>query len=268
MENAVDALKMAAAVLVFVLALTLFFTTFSKAKMASDSLLTMQDEQAYLESDNVENILYRTNDGVTNDTAYTKEGYRIVSLDAVISTIYRYENEKFAVTIMKQNGEVIARYDTATESLINNWEGIRNSYKENGSVDKTADQQKTEFINSLKSKIKVKINAVDIEPDLDETDFIKLYETQNGLAKGAPITTSERRERIKADINGGEYSCGGQTYEGKDLMTKCKKIDGTNKEIIEITKEIDNSKYFQNTELLDADGYQMPTVEVIYVITD
>lgn len=266
MENAVDALKMAAAVLVFILALTLFFTTFSKAKMASDSLLTMQDKQAYLESDNVENVLYRTNSGITNDASYTAEGHRIVNLDAVISTIYRYENEKFAVTIMQGNGKVIARYDTATESLINNWEGIRNSYKDDGTVDKTASQQKKEFINRLKLNITVKINGIEIIPELDnESDFIKLYETQNRLAKGAPTTTAGRKERIKADINGGEYTFGGQTYEGKNIIGIYESL-GSNKKIIEITKEIDNSKYFEDSDLLDADGYQMPTVEVIYVI--
>ena len=49
MENAVEALKTAAAILVFVIAITVSFTMFSKAKTTADSIITMQDKQEYLD---------------------------------------------------------------------------------------------------------------------------------------------------------------------------------------------------------------------------
>ena len=45
MENAVQALKTAAAVLIFVIAITVSFTMFSKAKVTADAVIKIQDKQ-------------------------------------------------------------------------------------------------------------------------------------------------------------------------------------------------------------------------------
>ena len=50
MENVAEALKMAAAVLIFIIAIATSFSIFGTAKQTSDSIITMRDKQAYLES--------------------------------------------------------------------------------------------------------------------------------------------------------------------------------------------------------------------------
>ena len=83
MDNAVDALKIAFAVLVFVIALGISMRVFSQAKAVSDEVFYMTDK--------------------TNFYEYTAgnerpEG-RIVSAEAIIPTLYRYYKENFNIII-------------------------------------------------------------------------------------------------------------------------------------------------------------------------
>ena len=72
MENAVDALKMAAAVLVFIVALSVAILGFTKAREAATAVLSKSDLEYY----NTENIK------VTED--------RIVGIETIIPTLYSY----------------------------------------------------------------------------------------------------------------------------------------------------------------------------------
>ena len=114
MENAVEALKQAFAVFVFALALTVSFTMFSKAKATADAITTTQSKQEYLESAELKDKLYINskdvesgNENTLGVASLTMYGDRVVQPDDVISTIYRYNLEKYGVTIIKENGEVI-----------------------------------------------------------------------------------------------------------------------------------------------------------------
>lgn len=81
MENAADALKMAAAVLIFVLALTISINAFSQARLASRTILEYKDrEYDYTYVDN--------NNGTTE---------RIVGLESVIPAIYKSYNENYKI---------------------------------------------------------------------------------------------------------------------------------------------------------------------------
>ena len=83
MENAADALKMAGAVLIFVLAISIIIFAFSQARETSDTILNYRDrETMYLESD-----YYYTSDG--------KE--RIVNLETIIPTIFRAYLENYKI---------------------------------------------------------------------------------------------------------------------------------------------------------------------------
>ena len=107
MENAASALKMAGAILIFIIALATAFSLFGTTKQTADSIITMRDRQAYLESAEVDNgILYTSSSAISGseDESETKfgvttNGDRIVSVDDVVSTIYRYNKEKYGVTI-------------------------------------------------------------------------------------------------------------------------------------------------------------------------
>ena len=72
MENAVEALKIAFAVMMFVLALTLCISSFSQASLAIEAIIGMRDrENSY--------TYVEPTDGL----------YRTVGIDAVVSAIYR-----------------------------------------------------------------------------------------------------------------------------------------------------------------------------------
>lgn len=97
MDNAIDALKMAFAVFVFVMALTISMRAFSQAKTVSDEVFYMADKTNFYEytSDDEEEIK-KIADG------------RIVSLETMIPTLYRYYKENFNVIIKtKKYGDVV-----------------------------------------------------------------------------------------------------------------------------------------------------------------
>lgn len=83
MENAVDALKIAFGILVFVIALTMAFMVFSQANQTSTKMLFASDKTNY----------YRYSEDVTNEDG------RIVGADVVISSLYRYYQESIVVRV-------------------------------------------------------------------------------------------------------------------------------------------------------------------------
>ena len=96
MENAVDALKIAAAVLVFVIALTIAFALLSQAKATSDIMLFASDKTNYY-----------TYSKDADDT----EG-RIVGADVVISSLYRYYKESVVVRVYDTDGTTLLIKDS------------------------------------------------------------------------------------------------------------------------------------------------------------
>lgn len=100
MENAVDALKIAFGILVFVIALTLAFMVFSQATQTSTKMLFASDK--------------------TNYYTYSKElsekelDGRLVGTDVVISSLYRYYKESIVVRIVDSNGET-TEFNTETD---------------------------------------------------------------------------------------------------------------------------------------------------------
>lgn len=83
MDNAIDALKIAFAVFVFVMALTISMNALSQAKTVSDEVFYMTDKTNFYE--------YTSDDKMP-------EG-RYVSAETIIPTLYRYYKENFDVII-------------------------------------------------------------------------------------------------------------------------------------------------------------------------
>lgn len=98
MENAVDALKIAFGVLVFVIALTVAFALLSQAKATSDIMLFASDK--------------------TNYYTYSKDADdakgRIVGADVVISSLYRYYKESVVVRVY-DGTNLIGDFNTETD---------------------------------------------------------------------------------------------------------------------------------------------------------
>lgn len=99
MENAVDALKIAAAVLVFVIALTIAFALLSQAKATSDIMLFASDKTNY----------YTYSNEAENPAG------RIVGADVVISSLYRYYKESVVVRVYDKDNTLIEEFNTETD---------------------------------------------------------------------------------------------------------------------------------------------------------
>lgn len=257
MENAVDALKTAVAVLIFIIAITASFTMFAKAKVTADSIITSRDKQEYLESADLANILYTDSTSIQSATM-TRFGDRIVQVEDVISSIYRYNLEKYGVTIVSTNGEVLARFDSNTENIMRQWYNIKGTAPE-------VEQTQKKFAGKIKDNISINANRyITGEIKLEKDDLKSLYEVNvtgnNQIKVGAPWygNESEIIKRCNIDISGaGTYTYNNINYTGKDIYTK---LNG--KPIIEVINEIDNSKYVGDTLLQD---YQLPTIEIVYI---
>lgn len=264
MENAADALKMAAAILIFIIAIASSFSLFGTAKQTADSIIGMRDKQAYLEAADLDTVLYTSSEKISKGevSGFTSNGDRIVGLSDVISTIYRYAKEKYGVTIVKSDGTVLARFDSATESVMTQWYNII----KNEETGKKAEEQKNDYIEKIKENIGNKYITSTIKLNLESLYAIDVAGNIK-INCGAPWYGNdvEIQKRINADISGDDYTYNGQTYHGKGLLELLNE-----KKIIEVTNEIDRSKYLQDgdnsTNLLQQ--YEMPTVEIVYIIME
>lgn len=104
MENVTEALKMAAWVLVFVLALFVSISAFGQARVASDAIISYRDRE--------NDYIYVENNNKAN---------REVGIETIIPSMYRIYKEnykiKFNFTIYKKDGENISEIDLEKETL-------------------------------------------------------------------------------------------------------------------------------------------------------
>lgn len=120
MENATDALLMAFAVLIFVVALSVTFSSLAQAKSTADVILYYSDRENFQTP-------------LKDDAQNIQNGGRTVGVDTVIATISRCIKEKFAVKIIgdKNNNtnEYIFEYDANIYNTSTIKEGIEEEYK-------------------------------------------------------------------------------------------------------------------------------------------
>lgn len=97
MENAVEALKIAFAVLMFVMALSLGISSISNANNAVNSIISLNDRE-------------------TDYSYVTPTGYsRTVGVETIVPILYKAYQENFEVRFYKKNGDPLAIY-YATDS--------------------------------------------------------------------------------------------------------------------------------------------------------
>lgn len=111
MENAADAFKLAFYVIVFVLALSISIATFTKAKETSDMVLTAADESRYYEYEqiNVGDI----------GSSVDEYGNRIVGLETIIPTLYKYDKERYRVEFKDSSGNNLTIYTSTSKTIQN-----------------------------------------------------------------------------------------------------------------------------------------------------
>ena len=104
MENAVDALKMAFAVFVFIMAIVLTINIFGQIRQTSDMVLSLSDRTNFYE-------YVEENDNNARTT-------RVVGVETIIPMLYRYTNEALSIVIKDQNGQIIQVFDVTIEADI------------------------------------------------------------------------------------------------------------------------------------------------------
>ena len=98
MENAVDALKMAFAVIVFVMALSISINMFSNARETADVVLHSSDITEYMQY----------------QEAVEGTESRIVGLETIIPTLYKYYKENYTVIFRDKKSNYMTMYTSKT----------------------------------------------------------------------------------------------------------------------------------------------------------
>ena len=110
MENAVDAMKMAFAMLVFIVALSLAMYSFTMVRQTSDRIAQESDTKEYYDRISLEETGETT--GISSSALASSS--RIVGVETVIPTLYRYYKENYTVLFYKGTG-----YDESTGRFSN-----------------------------------------------------------------------------------------------------------------------------------------------------
>ena len=122
MENAVDALKIAFGVFVLTMALSIGMYMFNQAKATADVVLASSDTETYaMYTDEIEGI------------ETTTGGDRVVGLETIIPTLYKYYKENYTVVFLNSNGTPMTLYTTRmSENPQARWSaGFINKYYSN-----------------------------------------------------------------------------------------------------------------------------------------
>lgn len=109
MENAVDALKIGFAVLVFIMALSLSMYMYTEAKETADIVLHSSDISEFMEYTEL-----------IDDMAVAKQSEnRVVGVETIIPTLYKYYKENYTIIFRKADGSFLEIYKTSTNP--DNW---------------------------------------------------------------------------------------------------------------------------------------------------
>lgn len=173
MENAVDAMKIGFALLVFAIAITLTFSVVGQAKATADVIFVSTDKTSFY-------------DYATNEDYNAKED-RMVGFETILPTIHRYAKEQYAVTIFSEDGEPIVRYDLYTEGFMASWnETIKNMQNGNITIQESALKTYQEVETRL-SQVQSVVNK-----DLEQAgktskvdDIMKYIGTQSTIASNS-----------------------------------------------------------------------------------
>lgn len=107
MENAVESMIIVFAVIVFVIALSLTTFMLSKAMTTTEEIIYFSDKTNYMQNIKIE-----------EDADVEKMIQRDVTIDTVITSLYRYYKENFVVKIYNLSGDLVQIFDTSIEGQI------------------------------------------------------------------------------------------------------------------------------------------------------
>lgn len=170
MENAVEALKMAGAVLLFVIALSVAILSFTTARESMDRMVKYADRES-LTIENDSRFYYIANDNDVEDISKREDRTkRYVGLETIIPTIYRSVTENFKI--------IFDFGDSSTYCLYTNTNSGNKVYKFDGEMDELA------FANE-KDHIRFLSGIIYGVPNPQETNLSK-YKSDFNLELPAP----------------------------------------------------------------------------------
>lgn len=190
MENAAEALKMAFAVLMFVLALTLCISSFSQAREAVDSIITIKDRET----------------SYTYVTA-SNDGTRTVGAETIVPTLYKAYKENFEVHFLKESGEPLIVYNYKDPYGTEKEMSVIDLEKENhASAERAVDR-----LNYILSGVP---NG-DNDPAVNEVASITSANSSNGFYSFLKANKFKEKmgEYYQEDKEKGNSSTGGNTTE-------------------------------------------------------
>lgn len=209
MEDAVDALKLAFAVFVFILGLSIVFNMFTQAREVSDYVLQHTDNTYYAK-------YVDANDSDLDG--------RTVGIETIIPTLYRYYKEKFSIDVIvsnlkedstgKYNGNN-EKFDEEIERVVyttaDGWEDYKNLYPDG--IFWIGSRANTDTQLRVTSYIEGKANSVNGK-------ILKKYENANKNLK------KYRNEKFI------------ETFDQKDNGEKSVKEDGSVVYLVKGTKKL------------------------------
>ena len=110
MENITHALYIAFAMLAFVLAFSVSINMIVKLNTTTDSVVYSLN-RSYYDSLELESVI--------NDNNGEKNRSRLVGIETIIPTLYRYYKESFSVKILDEKGQLMQYFDVTTDGEVN-----------------------------------------------------------------------------------------------------------------------------------------------------
>lgn len=213
MENAVDALHMAASVLIFVLALSISINAFGQARQTADMLVSYNDREysyTYVEenTDEAGNVLTE----------------RLVGLDSIIPSIYKAYRENYKIVFRDSETSETA------ENLLGNDGLYRKRNNETGNYDPVykidlekeslaGDEQKLEFLS-----------AILYGDDADNFDDISPRLRNLGISLNSTgLYDKINNRKLKEDIGIYYQEEAGVVDDGSDIETSGSDVPEANK---------------------------------------
>lgn len=211
MEDAVEALKMAVAVLIFVIALGISISSFSQARQTAQTILTYTDREYDMQ--------YISN--VTNTE-------RVVGIETIIPTIYRAYKENYKVFFYNSDGQPLKLYSKRENGIMVDINYIDLEQETVGS-----DRDKDNFIMALLYGNKAKLTA----DDGTEINFNEFVEDLKRNNSGISLNTNGIYDTIKENKFVEKFG----VYYQKDLKNEDDNNSGEDTENIK-TPDVNKTK--------------------------
>ena len=163
MENAVEGLKLAFAVLLLTMALSLTIAFFSKARTTAEMVLRSSDKTVYYDY---------TSYSIPQDTS----GNRIVGYETIIPTLYKYDKERYKVTFKQGNyNETTGELSNVTNLSIYETKSVQANWNKNYINDFDGVTSRTQGHNFNICSFDIIEETQRNEPWVGSTEQVKLH---------------------------------------------------------------------------------------------